>query len=64
MGKIEKTLTLVRACGWLIIKEKIKHQSLLLMWKIIWMKAHLHLHMAATMDQDHYISTQEPQLLG
>ena len=52
----------MRKCNCLLVKEMIALDTLMILWKTIWMKIPLHLHQKIEMVNDFYVITNRQQL--
>ena len=64
MGRMSPTEGLIKSCKWLQARNMVKLQSLVLMWKVVWMKSPLSMSRKITIDNDMYLSTTPARLQG
>ena len=62
LGKKTKTMKLMNKCNWLMADEMIEKQSLIVMWKLIYMERPRHLLDKIEIDNDKLIATQRARL--
>ena len=61
-GRRTSSRTLMERCNWLSIRELILYHTVLALWKTIWLKIPLELHMKVNLDTDYIATTREPRL--
>ena len=61
-GRRSKTLELMNKCGWLTVEEMISLHTILMCWKVIWLRIPLQLHERMTLNEDFSITTKKQRL--
>ena len=62
LSKRTKGMTLMNRCGWLMADELIEHQSLILMWKLVYLQKPYHVSQKIEVEDDKTLSTNRARL--